>query len=54
MGMAAVVMAGARPAFIGRIVGWYEDTRELVLRDASGRHLCVPADCVAPLERRRA
>lgn len=41
LGSLAVIVAGAHPGIIGRIVGWYGDDPELLLRMTSGEHLYV-------------
>lgn len=50
IGALAVVVAGEQPGLIGRVVGWYGETRELLLRMTSGEHLSVPEADVQPLK----
>ncbi len=50
VGMLVVTISGPGPFFVGRILGWYTNTREVVLRLGNGEEVCVPEGDVAPFD----
>jgi hypothetical protein len=50
LGTMAVVVAGDHPGLIGRIVGWYGEEPEVLLRTTSGEQLYIQQTDLQPLK----
>ncbi|HZQ15764.1 MAG TPA: hypothetical protein VFA82_03225 [Gaiellaceae bacterium] len=50
LGTLAVVVAGDQPGLIGRVVGWYGEEPEVLLRTTNGEQLSIPQADLQPLK----
>jgi len=51
VGATVTVLAGIAKGEIGRILGWYLDTGDVLVGSPDGRVVCFPEDDVAPAAR---